>query len=91
MPLISKAFAPDRLFGRHSAVEGKVDLGQIKFSLEGQDYVLLTAMPTTRAEHVWVTHQPLYKLSEHMQGASDGQAMFMVRKLSRLLEEQIHH
>ena len=73
------------------AVEGKVDLGQIKFSLEGQDYVLLTAMPTTRSEHVWVTHQPLYKLSEHMQGASDRQAMFMVRKLSRLLEEQIHH
>jgi hypothetical protein len=73
------------------AVEGKVELGQIKFSLEGQDYLLLTAMPTTRSEHVWVTHDPRYKLSEHMPGASDQHSMFMVRKLSGLLEEQIHH
>jgi len=70
------------------AVEGKVELGQIKFSLEGQNYVLLTAMPTTRSEHVWVTHEPQYKLSQHMQGASDNRDMFMVRSLSRLLEEQ---
>jgi hypothetical protein len=61
------------------AVEGKVELGQIKFSLEGQNYVLLTAMPTTRSEHVWVTHEPQYKLSQHMQGASDNRDMFMVR------------
>jgi hypothetical protein len=73
------------------AVEGKVELGQIKFSLEGQNYVLLTAMPTTRSEHVWVTHEPGYKLSQHMEGASDSRDMFMVRSLSRLLEEQIHH
>lgn len=73
------------------AVEGKVDLGQIKFSLEGQDYLLLTAMPTTRSEHVWVTHDPQYRLSEHMQGAHDDQSMFMVRSLSRLLQPQIRH
>jgi hypothetical protein len=73
------------------AVEGKVELGQIKFRLEGQNYVLLTAMPTTRSEHVWVTHDPRYKLSQHMEGASDSRDMFMVRRLSRLLEEQIHH
>ena len=73
------------------AVEGNVELGQIKFSLEGQDYALLTAMPTTRSEHVWVTHEPHYKLSEHMQGASDNREMFMVRSLARLLEQQIHH
>jgi|GraSoi_2013_60cm_1033757.scaffolds.fasta_scaffold09428_2 hypothetical protein len=29
------------------AVEGNVELGQTKFSLEGQDWVLLTATPTT--------------------------------------------
>jgi hypothetical protein len=74
-----------------NAVEGAVEPGQIKFSLEGQDYLLLTAMPTINAEHVWVTHEPLYKLSEHMQGASDNRATFMVRKLSSLLEEQVHH
>src|SRR5882762_2359353 len=73
------------------AVQGDVKAGQIKFSLDGQDYLLLTAMPTTRLEHVWVTHDPQYKLSQHMQGASDTRTMFMVRKLSRLLEEQIHH
>ena len=73
------------------AVEGKVDVGQIKFSLEGQDYLLLTATPTTRSEHVWVTHDPQYKLSEHMQGAHDDQSMFMVRSLSKLLQKQIRH
>src|SRR6267378_5940286 len=67
------------------AVQGDVEPGQIKFSLDGQDYLLLTAMPTTRLEHVWVKHDPQYKLSEHMHGASDSQTMFMVRKLSRLL------
>jgi hypothetical protein len=73
------------------AAEAKVDLGQIRFTLEGQDYLLLTATPTTRSEHVWVTHDPQYKLSEHMQGAHDDQSMFMVRSLSKLLQQQIHH
>lgn len=40
--------------------------------------------PTTRSEHVWVTHDPQYKLSEHMQGASDGEPVFMVRSLIKL-------
>lgn len=73
------------------AVEGTVKLGQIKFNLEGQDYLLLTAMPTTSSEHVWVSHDPQYKLSEHMQDARDDRPMFMVRKLSGLLGGQIHH
>src|SRR5258708_5152277 len=74
-----------------SAVEGSVEPGQIKFSLDGQDYLLLTAMPTTRLEHVWVTHDPQYKLSEHMQGARDDQSMFMVRSLRKLQQPQIRH
>jgi hypothetical protein len=73
------------------AIEGSVELGQIKFTLEGQDYLLLTAMPTTRSEHVWVLRDPHYKLSEHMQGASDDQPMFMVRSLSKLLQQRIQH
>jgi hypothetical protein len=73
------------------SVQGGVELGQIKFSLDGQDYLLLTAMPTTRSEHVWVVHEPHYKLSEHMPGASDNEAMFMIRRLSSLLEVQIRH
>ncbi|HEY2352481.1 MAG TPA: hypothetical protein VGH83_08205 [Candidatus Acidoferrum sp.] len=73
------------------AVEGSVQLGQIKFNLEGHDYLLLTAMPTTRSEHVWVAHDPQYNLSEHMQGAPDDQPMFMVRSLNRLLQQRIQH
>jgi len=73
------------------AVEGSVAPGQIKFTLDGQDYLLLTAMPTTRSEHVWVTHDPQYKLSEHMQGARDDQSMFMVRSLRKLQQPQIRH
>jgi hypothetical protein len=73
------------------AVEGTVKLGQIKFNLEGQDYLLLTAMPTTRSEHVWVSHDPQYKLSEHMQDASDDKPMFMVRSLNKLLQQRIQH
>ena len=72
-----------------NAVEGDVESGQIKFNLEGHDYLLLTAMPTTRSENVWVTHEPRYKPSEHIQGASDNRAMFVVRRLSRLLGDQI--
>ena len=73
------------------AVEGKVDVGQIKFRLDEQDYLLLTATPTTRSEHVWVSHDPRYKMSEHMQGASDQESMFMVRSLRKLLQPQIRH
>jgi hypothetical protein len=73
------------------ATQGSVAPGQIKFNLEGQDYLLLTATSTTRSGHVWVTHDPQYKLSEHMQGASDGKPMFMVRSLSKLLQQRIQH
>jgi hypothetical protein len=73
------------------AVEGSVELGQIRFRLEGQDYLLLTAMPTTRSEHVWVVHDPRYKLSEHMEGASDSREMFLSRRLSTLLAERMTH
>jgi|HubBroStandDraft_2_1064218.scaffolds.fasta_scaffold00045_21 hypothetical protein len=73
------------------AIEGSVASGQIKFTLEDQDYVLLTAMPATRSDHVWVTHDPQYKLSEHMQGASDSKAWFITRSLSNLLQQRIQH
>jgi hypothetical protein len=41
------------------ALEGKVHLGQVTFSLDGHDYLLLTSMPITVAEHVWVTRERL--------------------------------
>jgi hypothetical protein len=53
------------------AVEGSVLGSQIKFSLEGQEYVLLTGVPATRAEHVWMKHEPRYKPSDHHAGERD--------------------
>jgi hypothetical protein len=44
---------------------------RIKFSVDGQDYLLLTAVPITRATHVWVKHDPRYKPSEHNAGERD--------------------
>src|SRR5207249_1303419 len=73
------------------AVQATVEPGQIKFGLDGDDYILLTAMPTTRLEHVWVTHDPQYRLSEHMKGGSDDGSAITVATLSKLLKEQIHH
>jgi hypothetical protein len=72
------------------AVEGSMEPGQIKFNLEGQHYLLLTAMPTTRSEHVWVSHDPRYKPSEHFQGLSDDQPMSMAGSLRKLLQPKIH-
>ena len=69
------------------AVEGQVNVSQIKFRLEGQDYVLLTAVPVTRSEHVWVKHEPRYRPSEHISGASDDGGSIGGRKLSDFLKE----
>lgn len=70
-------------------VVGNVGLGQIRFKLDDDEYLLFTAVPATRQEYVWVKHEPEYRLSEHMQGASDDRPMFMVRKISKLLQRQI--
>jgi hypothetical protein len=47
------------------AAEGQVDSGsQVHFKSEGQDYVLLTAVPVTRSDTVWVRHDASYRPSE---------------------------
>jgi hypothetical protein len=53
------------------AVEGSVFESQVKFSLNGQEFVLLTAVPVTRQEHIWMKHEPLYKPSAHNPEAND--------------------
>lgn len=76
------------------AEEGTVHLGQIKFSLEGHDYLLLTSMPITPAEHVWVKHEPDFKPSERMvrrSEARDDDPMFLVRSLKKLEQPRIEH
>lgn len=76
------------------AVGGGVHLGKITFSLESHDYLLLTSMPITVSEHVWVKHEPSFKPSEHMtrqSDARDDQVMFLVRSLNTLEQEKIEH
>jgi hypothetical protein len=76
------------------AVEGTVHLGQIAFSLEGHEYLLLTSTPITIAEHVWVKHERDFKPSERMVRSSDARderPMFLVRSLRKLEEPRIEH
>lgn len=73
------------------AVEGTVRMSQVRFKLGGQEYLLLTAMPIVQADHVWITHEAQYKLSEHLQGASNDRPMFLVRSLQKLLQPQMQH
>ena len=76
------------------AVEGSVRLGKIRFSLEDHDYLLLTSMPITVSEHVWVKHERDFKPSERMVRASearDDRPMYLVRSLERLEEQRIQH
>jgi hypothetical protein len=53
------------------AVEGSVLESQINFRVDEQEYLLLTAVPVTRATHVWMKHEPRYKPSEHDAGERD--------------------
>jgi hypothetical protein len=55
------------------AVKGSAFESQIKFSIQGQEYVLLTAVPVTRATNVWIKHESSYKPSEDTPGASDNE------------------
>lgn len=76
------------------AEEGTVHLGQVKFSIEGHEYLLLTSMPITTADHVWVKHEPDFKPSERMvrrSDARDDDPMFLVRSLRKLEQPRIEH
>jgi hypothetical protein len=39
---------------------------------------------------VWVSHDPQYKLSEHIEGAPDDRPSFLVRSLKVLLQPQLN-
>jgi hypothetical protein len=53
------------------AVRGTVFSSQVKFTVDGQDYLLLTAVPVTRAAEVWVRLESNYKPSEWTPDMSD--------------------
>lgn len=73
------------------AVEGGAKMGQIRFALDGEDYMLLSGMPIISSDQVWVSHDPQYKLSEHLhaKGASDDRPWFHVRSLKVFLQPQL--
>jgi hypothetical protein len=53
------------------AVKGSVSESQITFNVDGQQYVLLTAVPVTRQQYVWMKHEPLYKPSQRDPASRD--------------------
>ena len=76
------------------AAPAKVHLGEISFAMEGHDYLLLTSMPITVVEQVWVKHEPDFKPSERMareSDAHDDRPGFLVRSLRVLEQRQIPH
>jgi hypothetical protein len=76
------------------AAEGATHLGQITFSLEGHDFLLLTSTPITVSDHVWVKHEPDFKPSERMVRSSDARddrVLFLVRSLKTLEQQRIPH
>ena len=52
-------------------MEARVNVSQIDFSLDGQEYTLLTGVPITRLENVWIKHEAAYRPSERTPGVDD--------------------
>ena|SRR5437667_12825040 len=50
------------------AVKGQVHLSRVKFESNGQSYTFVMAAPVSRADHVWVLHDPNYKPSDPNEG-----------------------
>lgn len=70
------------------AVEGAAKLDQIRFTLNGENYLLMSGMPILRSNQVWVSHDPHYRISDHIQarGISDDHPFFRVRSLKLWLQ-----
>lgn len=58
------------------AVEGKVFGSQVEFQMEGQTYTLLTGVPPTSAEDVWIKHEADYKPSQRDSQMKDDAGFF---------------
>ena len=51
------------------AVPAKVRLNRVSFEIDGQKYVIVTGMPVTRSEKIWILHKPS---QDSTQGAAVG-------------------
>lgn len=76
------------------AVEGSVHLGQVAFAMERHNYLLLTSMPITVSDQLWIKHEPDFRPSERMvrqSDARDDQPNYLVRSLRVLEQSRIRH
>lgn len=67
-------------------IEGKLQVNQISFILDGKDYLLIAGAPITRLERVWVLYQPEWKPSVSESNPSGDHAMLGANNVHHLLE-----
>lgn len=69
------------------ATEGKIQISQMSFTLEGKSYRLLTGAPISRLEQVWVLCQPGWRPSVSDPHASPDQPILGSGNLHDVLEK----
>lgn len=67
------------------AIESKVDINQIEFNEDGHRYLIVSGMPVTRSDHVWILHEPTFRPSIDMSGVSDEEWLSTSGQLNDLL------
>ena len=71
------------------AIQGNLQANQITFELDGKAYLLTTAAPISRADHVWVLHEPQWRPSEQTSTSEDDKAAFLASgKLGNFLAKR---
>ena len=54
------------------AVQAHVEMNRISFEVDGHAWVLVNGAPISRADQLWVLHQPEFKPAEESDGATFG-------------------
>jgi hypothetical protein len=67
-------------------IEGKLQVNQVGFTLDGKDYLLIAGAPITRSDRIWVLYQPGWKPSVSESNPSGDHAMLGANSLQHLLD-----
>lgn len=67
-------------------IEGKLQVNQISFSLDGKDYLLIAGAPITRSDQIWVLYQPDWRPPTSEANPSRDHAMLGANSLQHLLD-----
>ncbi|HEV2194170.1 MAG TPA: hypothetical protein VGR55_01210 [Candidatus Acidoferrum sp.] len=67
-------------------VEGKLEVNQISFMLDGKDYLLVAGAPISRSDRIWVLYQPNWRVPSSESSPSGDHAMLGANNLQHLLE-----